>query len=198
MSDPARAREDVAERARRLRAGDREALHDALAELLPDVRRWLHRALGPGAPLDDVTQDVLIELARALRTFEGRSSLRTLAYRVTVRHGYRGLAKHRQRRERERPLELLPPPPDRIDPESRAMHREALARLYRCLERMPEKRRRAFVLCAIEGLTPQEAAELEGTKPVTMRSRLHHARQEVERRLSGDPYVSRLLEGRGA
>lgn len=196
MTDPARAEVDVVERARRLRAGDRDALQEALRELLPDVRRWLCRVLGPGAPLDNVTQDVLIELARALRRFEGRSSLRTLAYRVTVRHAYRGLAKHNRRRDRERPLELLPPPPDRIDPESRAMHREALARLYRCLERLPDKRRRAFVLCAIEGLTPQEAAELEGTKPVTMRSRLHHARQEVERRLAHDPYVARLLEGR--
>ncbi len=183
------------ERAAKLRAGDRAALQAALAELLPDVRRWTHRFVGPGAALDDATQDVLIELARALRRFEGRSSLRTLAYRVTVRHAQRRREEARRRQDRERPLELLPPPLDRLDPESRAMQREALARLHRCLERMPDKRRRAFVLCAIEGLSPQEAAELEGTSGTTMRSRLLHARREVERRLSHDPYVARWLEG---
>ena len=50
-------------------AGSADA--DALVALLPKVRRWLHRLLGPGAALDDVTQDALIEIARALPRFRG-------------------------------------------------------------------------------------------------------------------------------
>ncbi|MBX3272120.1 MAG: sigma-70 family RNA polymerase sigma factor [Sandaracinaceae bacterium] len=182
--------------ARSLRAGDRHALEATLAALLPDVRRLLARLLGPGAAIDDATQDVLIELAKALRGYEGRASVRTLAYRVTVRHGYRSLARERGRRTVS--LELVPPPPDRIDPESRAMSREALSRLYACLDRMPAKRRTAFVLCAIEGLDPADAAEVEGTSAVTMRSRLLHARREIERRLAADPYVGRLVRAANA
>lgn len=176
-----------------LRRGDRGVLQRTLSELLPDVRRWLHRLLGPGPSIDDATQDVLLALAKAFRRHEGRCTLRTLAYRITVRHAYRAIERHNKERDRQVSLELVPPPPDQIDPESRAMHREALARLYRCLGRLPRQRRTAFVLCAIEGLSASEAAALEGTSATTMRSRLMHARRDVGRRLSKDPYVARLL-----
>jgi RNA polymerase sigma factor (sigma-70 family) len=178
-----------------LRDGDRETIEAVLAELLPDVRHWLHRALGPDADLDDATQDALIELSRALRLHEGRASLRTFAYRVTARVAFRWIAIARRRRAYETPLELVPLPADELDPESTVIQREALKRLYRCLDRMPEKRRMAFVLCVIEGLTPSEAAELEGTSGVTMRSRVMYARREVEQRLGGDRYVQRFTSG---
>jgi RNA polymerase sigma-70 factor, ECF subfamily len=129
-----------------LRAGDRETVRAALAELLP--------------------------------RFEGRSSLGTLAHRITVRVAYRVFEK---RRRAGPTLELVASEGDESDPESQAADRETLRRLYRCLDRLPEKRRVAFVLCAIEGLTPGEAAALEGVSSLAMRSRLMHAREEVSR-----------------
>lgn len=172
-----------------VRRGDPRAIEEVLRELLPRVRGWLHRLLGPRSDLDDATQDSLAELAVALRRFEGRASFATLAHRITVRTAYRYFG----RRAQETSLSLVAPPVDELDPESRAMQREALARLYRCLDRLPEKRRVAFVLCCIEGLSPSEAAEIEGTSSVTMRSRLMHARAEVARRLSSDPYAAALI-----
>ena len=171
-----------------VRSGDARAIEEVLRELLPRVRGWLHRLLGPRSDLDDATQDALSELASALPRFEGRASFATLAHRITVRTAYRYF-----RRAQETSLSLVAPPVDELDPESRAMQREALARLYRCLDRLPEKRRVAFVLCCVEGLSPSEAAEIEGTSGVTMRSRLMHARAEVARRLSSDPYVAALI-----
>ena len=173
-----------------LRENDPEAVAEVIAELLPWVRRWLHRLLGPRPDVDDATQDALTEIAGALPRYEGRASLKTLAHRITLRVAYRYFGK---RRPEETSLSLVPPPPDAIDPESRVMGRQALERLYRCLERLPKKRRAAFVLCCIEGLTPTEAAEIEKVSPVAMRSRLMHARGDVIRRLSADPYVAALL-----
>jgi RNA polymerase sigma-70 factor (ECF subfamily) len=170
------------------------AVERALVELLPRVRRWLCRLLGPGAELDDATQDTLTELAKAFRQFEGRASLSTLAYRVTIRTAYRHMG--RRARRREASLELVPDPIDAVDPESRAIHRQTLRSLYRVLDRLPKKRRVAFVLCAVEGLDPSEAAELEGVSAVAMRSRLMHARSEVLRRMSSDPHLATLMEGR--
>ncbi len=172
-----------------IRAGEREVVEEVLAELMPGVRRLLHRLLGPRADLDDAVQDALFAIADALPRYEGRASLETFARKIALRVAYR----YFRRAPRETSIELVPPPPDTIDPESRAMSREALRRLYRCLDKLPKKRRVAFVLCAIEGLSPLEAAMVVGTRASAMRSRLMHARREVARMLSADPYVSALL-----
>ena len=176
----------------RLRAAEPRALQAALRILLPDVRRWLQRQLGQRPDLDDATQDALLALAEALPRFEGRSAVRTFAHRITLRVAYRYFGK----RKRDEGLQLVTPPPDEIDPESRAMDREALRRLYRCLDRLPPKRRVAFVLCCVEGLAPSEAAEVAGCSANAMRTRLSHARAEVARRLSGDPYMKTLAQRR--
>jgi RNA polymerase sigma-70 factor (ECF subfamily) len=170
-----------------LRSGSPDAIRRALEHLMPKVRGWLYRMLGPSGDYDDATQVALMEIARALPKFEGRASLDTHAHRIVVRVAYRFFDNPRRR---ESPLELVPPPADLVDPESRAASREALRRLYRCLERLPEKRRVAFLLCAVEGLSPQEAAEVEGTSALAMRSRLLHARDEVARRLGNDPFFA--------
>jgi len=173
-----------------LRRGDRRVVRMAMRDLVPRVHRWLFRLLGPRTDLEDAVQDAMTEIARALPSFEGRAKLTTFAHRITVRVGYRYMG-----RAKEQSLELVAPPPDEIDPESRAMHREALKRLYRVLDRLPKKRRTAFVLCAIEGMTPTEAAALEGVDSAVIRSRLRHARKEVRRRLSHDPYVRAFTGG---
>jgi RNA polymerase sigma factor (sigma-70 family) len=171
-------------------AGDPAALAAILAELMPRMRAWLHRLLGPRADLDDATQEALTELALALPRFAGDASLSTYAHRITVRTAYRFFA-----RPVETPLELVPPAAEELDPESRAMAREALRRLYRGLCRLRPNRRVAFVLCAIEGMAPSEAAQVEGVSALAMRSRLKHARAELERLLAHDPYVGALVRG---
>ena len=162
---------------------------DVLSDLLPSVRRWMHRLLGAHGGMDDAVQDAMIEIARALPRFRGGSSLDTYAHRISIRVAARYW---RKRRLNEVSLELVPPLEDCIDPESLAAQRESLRRLYRCLQKLSSKRRIAFVLCDIEGYTPTEAAAVVGVRAATMRSRLRHARRELGRLLQGDPYLSRL------
>jgi RNA polymerase sigma-70 factor (ECF subfamily) len=162
-----------------VRVDDQAAVSRTLHALLPRVRGWLQRLLGPSAALDDATQEALIEIARALKSFEGRSSLETFAHRITVRVASRHFkrAKHHVELDPETQASSLP------NPHSALAEREGLERLYRCIDKLPDKRRTAFVLCAIEGLSPQEAAELVGTSAGSMRSRLLHAREELARLL---------------
>ncbi len=167
-----------------------DALEDALGELAPVVHSWLRRDLGPDSDIDDVFQDSMTALAQAIPKFRGQSSLHTYAYRITMRIAGR----HRKRqRRRQANLELLPPSPESIDPESHAISRAALSRLYRALEKLKERRRRAFILCCIEGLPASDAAAREGIKADAMRSRLRHARRDLARRLSHDTYLKQLM-----
>lgn len=177
-SQPERAL--LEELAARLRARDDALVDRVLRELVPEVRRWMLRQLGPRPDLDDAVQDSLSAIAAALHRFEGRSSLATLAHRITLRTSYRYY-------RRLRPVELVEPMiASGDDPEARVRARRALARLHRALGHLPERRRAAFVLCAVEGLEPAEAAEVLGVSGNAMRSLLCRARQQLEELLAGD------------
>lgn len=162
---------------------------DVLVALLPRIRRWVHRILGPTNALDDVTQDALIEIARALKGFRGDSAVETFAYRITIRVASKAL---RRRCLDAVSLELVPPPPDHIDPESRLAHREMIRALYRALDALPTKRRVTFVLCELEGMTPTEAAIVLGEGAATVRSRLRRARDVVTAALTKDANLAWL------
>lgn len=168
-------------------------LADLVKELAPTVRRCIHHHLGRHEALDDAVQDALIELARALPRYRAESSLPTYARRIALRAAYRHLRREKRRRAE---LYIVPPQVDGRDPESVLAQRESLRRLYRCLDRLPEKRRRAFVLCCIEELPHAEAAGVEDVSVETLRGRLKHARAELERRLRHDPILGPLFEGR--
>lgn len=160
--------------------GTRAGVERALSQLFPGVRSLLYRMLGPRADLDDATQEALIELASALPRFRGDSGLSTFARRITVRVGYRYFSRRAVHVELE--------PERHADhaklPDEELAQRRALARLHRCLAKLPDKRRAAFVLCGIEGLAPEEAAALLGVSAGSMRSRFMHAREELKRLLS--------------
>lgn len=176
-----------------LRQGDAAVIEAVLAELLPSVRRWVYRRLGPDMALDDVTQEALTEIARALPSFQGHCSLAAYTYRICTRV----VARHLRRRLWRR--EALAAAPvvceldaDARDPERTAIERQALRAVLECLSRLPSKRREAFILCELEGETPQQAAELLGTTPSAVRSLLMHARRELDRRLRGNDAITRF------
>jgi RNA polymerase sigma-70 factor (ECF subfamily) len=143
----------------------------------PTVCRWAAALGGPRADVEDVAQEVFLVVRRKLPDFDGEN-LGGWLYRITagkvrdarrlawVRHLFLGEAPGPDRREeRPGPVELL----ERKDDERR---------LYRLLDRMSDKRRRALVLAELEGCSGEEIARLEGIPVATARTRLHHARRE--------------------
>lgn len=174
------------ELAARLRARDDALIERVLRELFPEVRRWMHHHLGSHEELEDAVQDALSEIASALHRFEGRASLATLARRITIRTSYR----YYRKAQRPRPM----PDADRVtsqDPEARVNARRALERLHVALSRLPERRRSAFVLCAIEGLSAAEAAKILNISRNAMRSLLCRARADLDALLASDDDLGR-------
>jgi RNA polymerase sigma-70 factor (ECF subfamily) len=165
-----------------------------LRELLADARRWIARYAGPRADLDDLVQEAMIELVVALEKFRGDSSVRTYAHRVVLRTTARELKKRRASQQR---LELVAEVGAEAagDPERALGDRQAMARFYEALAELGEKRRNAFVLCAIEKLPHEEAAAIEGVSVETLRARLKHARKDLEVALARDPYLGRFVGG---
>lgn len=170
----------------RLRARDDVLIDRVLRELVPEVRRWMYRHLGARHELDDAVQDALSEIASALHRFEGRSSLATLAHRIALRTSYRYYRDAR----RTRP-EAVRDEVSGDDPEATVRARRALERLHAALATLPKRRRSAFVLCAVEGLDPREAADVMGVSANAMRSLLCRARSQLEILLEDDDELGR-------
>jgi RNA polymerase sigma-70 factor (ECF subfamily) len=68
--------------------------------------------------------------------------------------------------------------------EQQVIARRALSRLHQALADLSDRRRSVFVLCAVEGLDPSEAAEILGISANATRSLLCRARQDVEEALA--------------
>jgi RNA polymerase sigma-70 factor (ECF subfamily) len=160
-----------------LRAGDLAVLGRVYDEHHAAVRTFARRLLGDEAA-EDLVHDTFLSLPRALRRFNGESSLRTFILGVAVNH-----ARHHVRGSARRRLAMA-----RFADEPRAAQRSQedlseqqrlSALLLRALDRLSFDHRTAFVLCEVEERSSPEVASILGIPEATVRTRLHHARQKL-------------------
>ena len=168
--------------------GDREA---AFAEL---VRRYDRRVfaiclrqLGSRADAEDAAQDTFVHLARKAHQFRGDSRWSTFVYRVAV-----NACRDLQRREGRRPHVSVADVTDAqaaagITPDTAADEvagRETALVVQAALARLDELSRTLIVLCAIEGLSYPEAAEILDMPVGTIKSRVFRARAQLAEMLA--------------
>jgi RNA polymerase sigma-70 factor (ECF subfamily) len=172
---------------RRAKAGDGRALRALAERELPRVERLLGRILGPRPDFEDLVQTVFLEMCRALPSFREESRFSTFVGGIAVRVARRALRPSAyESRRGPMPLELVD---GARSPEVSASANERLALLHRALDQLTPKKRVAFTLWALDGRSPEEIAELTGSKTHTVRSRIYHARHE----LMDSPLVRALL-----
>lgn len=143
--------------------------------------------LGPDGETEDVVQNAFIEIHRSLPSFRGQSKLSTWVYRIAVNVALQ----HIRKKQRGRWL-TLGLAPDRAhalgqpaSPEAKLESRDALRRVYALVNRLSEKKRTAWVLYEMEGMSPTEIAEVLDQPLNTVRSRILSARREILEAVSG-------------
>ena len=164
-----------------LNEGRPEIVERVLVELMSSMNGWLFRLLGQSSFVEDALQEALIELTKSFANFRGDASLRTFAHRITTRVAYRYFKKVSA--DRERMSETVEPACGR-KLEAQLIARSDLALVYQILDSLSENRRVAFILCEVEGLSPREAADVEGVSSLVMRSRLSRAKADVRQKLA--------------
>lgn len=148
------------------------------------VTRVVQRFGGRGIDVEDAVQDVFLILFQRLHEFEGQAQLTTWIYRVCANVG----SEHRRRRTRQARLQgLLKHLPfvsaDSRTPAQDAETRDEWQHVERILASMSPKRREAFILCELEQLSGEEAAQILNIPMATVRTRVHYARQDFLRHL---------------
>lgn len=128
--------------------------------------------------LDDVVQEVFVVVHRRLASFEGRSSLKTWLFGITLRV----VRDHRRSHRKTDQAEELDPDALRASggPSEDAEKAEAVRVLHEILDQMDDERREVFVMAELEQLTMPEVADALGINLNTAYARLRAARQSFE------------------
>jgi RNA polymerase sigma-70 factor (ECF subfamily) len=172
-----------AELLREVAAGDLGALGELYDRYARDVWRAIRRSLTDSADVDDIVHATFLNLPRIAASFDGRASCRNwlcgIGVRLAMRHR-RGAG--RFRRMRSAFAQTLTVRTGRT-PEGHASEREELAVLERALSALGEKKRTVFVLVELEGLSAEEVALALEIPAATVRTRLFHARRELQEAL---------------
>jgi len=136
-------------------------------------RRWL----ADPADVDDAFQATFLVLVRRARSIRDPDLLGNWLYGVAVRVARRARSEVAGRRLREGPWQ------EPAAGEGAAGDRNLRSSLDEEIGRLPEKYRRPLVLCYLEGLTHEEAADRLGCPVGTVRSRMARARDRLRDRL---------------
>jgi RNA polymerase sigma-70 factor (ECF subfamily) len=150
-------------------------------DLSGPLRRYLERLVGDPSTADDLLQDTLLKIARALPRFEGRSSVKTWAFTIATR-----VATDHFRRplNRAQMIDIDETGPT-LDAETD--HDLVVDEMNSCvrevIESLPEDYRTALVLHDLEGQTAAQVAEIAGCSVATAKIRIHRARRRLKEAL---------------
>jgi RNA polymerase sigma factor (sigma-70 family) len=171
----------------RFRSGSAEEAEAAFAVLVerhaPMVLNICRRITGDRHDAEDASQAVFLVLARQARSIRRMESVASWLYGVATRVAARARKGAARRRLRERRIAILrtaTQAADSSDLDAAAVWPE----LYQALGRLPEHFLRPILLCHLEGLTYQQAAERLGCPVRTVQSRLSRGRKRLRDRLA--------------
>jgi RNA polymerase sigma-70 factor (ECF subfamily) len=177
----------------KLRVGDRAEFARLVEAYSGVIYRLALRIVSNPQDAEDVLQETFLKALRALKNFDGRSSLSTWLYRIATNEALMLLRKNRrvvisldeplENDEQEmEPLQI-------VDwcclPENELMSSEARAYLDKAVETLPHSLRVVFLLRDIEGLSTLETGEVLGLSETAVKTRLSRARMRLRELLTG-------------
>jgi RNA polymerase sigma-70 factor (ECF subfamily) len=181
----------------RAQQGEPDAVNQVVAELSPGVLRALAVLLGRQDPeLEDVAQEVLVAVLKALPEFRGESTLLHFAVRIAAR---KSVSVRRRKRSvlgwlegfwrGEHPLRQGPAS---AHEELRGDRQRALLRSL--LSELPDAQAEALLLRVVCGHSIEEISTITQTPFNTVRSRLRLAKEALRQRIEAEPALAELGE----
>ena len=169
-----------------LQAGDDSALGELINRHREPLFHFAYRHLRDEIAARDVVQETFVRAYFKAREFRPRATVKTWLYAIALnlcRDQFRRFAKRR----RELPLDA-PTIDDSLQakladagptPDVDAERRDRFARLQEAIDQLPETLRDALVVFALEGKSQMEAADILGTTPKGVETRVYHAKNKL-------------------
>jgi RNA polymerase sigma-70 factor, ECF subfamily len=166
--------------------GEAAALSQLYAQQHASLRSFARRLLGDPHAAEDLVHDVFVSLPKALKRYRAECSLTTFLRAIAIRQASthlraavrRRAAMHQLAQETERQARF---------PDHQLRQRELARLLTSALDQLSVMHRSAFVLCEVEGMSADEAAQVLAIPATTVRTRLFYARQKLSELMGGAP-----------
>jgi RNA polymerase sigma-70 factor (ECF subfamily) len=169
----------------RLKAGDERAFEELVETYRERVYRVAWRILRDDESAEDAAQEAFIKVFRHIRRFEGRSSVYTWLYRITVNIALNKLKRDRFRRMVPLGDVVRSDHRPEADPVRAAMSSEVARRIDEAVASLPDKQKAVFTLKFYEHMSHKEIAGIVGCSEGTSKANYFHAIRKL-RKLLGD------------
>ena len=151
-----------------------------LRQLAPAIRRYLRRYCGDPDIAEDVLQDTLLRIDRALPGFDGRARLETWALAIATR----AAADYFRAAARQPPsMPWAESDVAELADDCTLEERLVIDEMNRCvravIDTLPLDYRAALILRDIEGHSVDEVRLILGCSPATAKIRIHRARDRL-------------------
>ncbi len=153
------------------------------------VYRLVHNHLGDHGEALDVTQECFIAAFAALDRYDPARPFKAWVLRIALNkcHDWRRRRMVRRLFTFARPLDEAYDVADGApDPETALASTQEAVRLRAALASLPSKLKDPLILCALEGLSQDEAAALLGVSRKAVETRIYRARQKLTQILEGN------------
>jgi len=170
----------------RFKGGDKPAFDELYNKYKTRIIGYLYRFLGDRMLADEVAQEAFIHVYTNIWGYKPVGMFRAWLYKIASNLAKNELKKRARRHETSLDAEIDGPgsptladmlSDEHLSPETIAANDELKAVIEEILKRLPDIYREVMVLCVIEGLSYEEAAEALSTNVKTVSSRLARARE---------------------
>lgn len=173
--------------------GDQAAFEALVRQFQKPVYNLALRMAGNEDDAFDLAQEAFLRAWRGLKFFKGESSFSTWLYRLTsnvcidfLRQKKRSKTVSLSFLDDEDGQHELDRPDPAPGPEDRAIRADDHERMERALNTLEPEYREVLTLCAIDGLSYIEIAEILEIPTGTVKSRISRAREKMRRKLLTD------------
>lgn len=174
--------------------GDLVAIQALLRYVQPALKRVIVGVLGAAhGDVDDVLQQALIAVQRALPAFRGECHVTGYASRIALRVALRSRRRHKLDLFRREVFARLSNENEHEAPPSAEAEAERRRQVLRgLLEELPEEQADVLALRVMLGLSLEEVAQATGAPLNTVRSRVRLAKEALRRRIESRPELADL------
>lgn len=196
------AEDPLADLARRGASGDTTAMRELLTAVAPIVGRTVDALFGRTHPdRDDVAQDALLAIARALADFRGECTVAHYARQVAARRAYvmrrrgRAAKRHGEAVPFDEAEEAHAPQPRGVSPFAEITSRRRTELWLELLGKIPEAQSEVLALQVVLGFSIEEIAMTTQAPVNTVRKRIALAKAALRECLEKDPALAEELKG---